>query len=344
MIIIMKPTATQADVQTICDWITSLRYQPRVTTGADQTVIACIGNEINPQTVAQLEALETVQEIIHVSKKYKLVSRDFKTEDSIVEVKGVKIGGGNIPVMAGPCAVESYDQFHAVVSDLTKLGIKIIRAMVYKPRTSTYDFQGLKEEGIRVLREVKKDFPDVAFITEVPGPNQIEGLMDVSDIFQVGARNSQNYDLLERYPIGEWNGAKIRRISGNLCHLCRGQVIALEDKRLFVMGGGESDEKEFRAVQAKWFPQEMPTPEEIESARQSLKQAGGKVDFVLSHICSDRLKVFLGLAGESHPLGQFFTELEKSLSFQKWFFASLHLDKPIPPKHQCVYQQILPLL
>ena len=65
---------------------------------------------------------------------------------------------------------------------------------------------------------------------------------------------------------------------------------------------------------------------------------------VLSHICSDRLKVFLGLAGESHPLGQFFTELEKSLSFQKWFFASLHLDKPIPPKHQCVYQQILPLL
>jgi len=154
----------------------------------------------------------------------------------------------------------------------------------------------------------------------------------------------ENYNLLERYPIGEWNGAKIRRISGNLCHLCRGQVIALEDKRLFVMGGGESDEKEFRAVQAKWFPQEMPTPEEIESARQSLKQAGGKVDFVLSHICSDRLKVFLGLAGESHPLGQFFTELEKSLSFQKWFFASLHLDKPIPPKHQCVYQQILPLL
>lgn len=198
MIIIMKPTATQAEVQTICDWITSLRYQPRVTTGADQTVIACIGNEINPQTVAQLEALETVQEIIHVSKKYKLVSRDFKAEDSIVEVKGVKIGGGHIPVMAGPCAVESYDQFHAVVSDLTKLGIKIIRAMVYKPRTSTYDFQGLKEEGIRVLREVKKDFPDVAFITEVPGPTQIEGLMDVSDIFQVGARNSQNYDLLER--------------------------------------------------------------------------------------------------------------------------------------------------
>ncbi len=153
MIIIMKPTATQADVQTICDWITSLRYQPRVTTGSDQTIIACIGSEINPQTVAQLEALPTVQEIIHVSKKYKLVSRDFKPEDTVIDIKGTKV---------------------------------------------TYDFQGLKEEGIRVLREVKRDFPDIAYITEVPGPTQIEGLMDVTDVFQVGARNSQNYDLLER--------------------------------------------------------------------------------------------------------------------------------------------------
>ena len=198
MIIIMKPTATQADVQTICDWITSLRYQPRVTTGSDQTIIACIGSEINPQTVEQLEALPTVQEIIHVSKKYKLVSRDFKAEDTIVDIKGTKVGGGNIPVLAGPCAVESYDQFHAVVADLVALGITVIRAMVYKPRTSTYDFQGLKEEGIRVLREVKHDFPQIAYITEVPGPNQIEALMDVTDVFQVGARNSQNYDLLER--------------------------------------------------------------------------------------------------------------------------------------------------
>ena len=180
MIIIMKPTATQADVQTICDWITSLRYQPRVTTGSDQTIIACIGSEINPQTVEQLEALPTVQ------------------EDTIVDIKGTKIGGGNIPVLAGPCAVESYDQFHAVVADLVALGITVIRAMVYKPRTSTYDFQGLKEEGIRVLREVKHDFPQIAYITEVPGPNQIEALMDVTDVFQVGARNSQNYDLLER--------------------------------------------------------------------------------------------------------------------------------------------------
>ncbi len=197
MILVMKPSATQDDVKSICDLISSLRYQPRVTVGTEQTVIACIGSEVNAQIVPRLEALESVQEIIHVSKKYKLVSREYKAEDTIVEVKGTKIGGGHIPVMAGPCAVESYEQLRQVVVDLTSVGINVIRSMVYKPRTSTYDFQGLKDEGIRAMKKVKEEFPNIAFITEVPGPNQIEGLMDVADIFQVGARNSQNYDLLE---------------------------------------------------------------------------------------------------------------------------------------------------
>ncbi len=197
MIIVMKPTATQDDVKSICDLISSLRYQPRVTVGTEQTVIACIGSEVNPQIVPRLETLDCVQEIIHVSKKYKLVSREFKPEDTVIDIKGTKIGGGNVPVMAGPCAVESYEQLRQVVVDLTAQGINVIRAMVYKPRTSTYDFQGLKDEGIRAMRKVKEEFPNIAFITEVPGPNQIEGLMDVTDVFQVGARNSQNYDLLE---------------------------------------------------------------------------------------------------------------------------------------------------
>ncbi len=197
MIIVMKPATSQDDVKAVCDLISSLRYQPRVTVGAEQTVIACIGSEVNSQIVPRLEALESVQEIIHVSKKYKLVSREWKAEDTIVDIKGTKIGGGHIPVMAGPCAVESYEQLRQVVMDLTKVGINVIRSMVYKPRTSTYDFQGLKDEGIRAMKKVKEEFPNIAFITEVPGPNQIEGLMEVTDVFQVGARNSQNYDLLE---------------------------------------------------------------------------------------------------------------------------------------------------
>ena len=168
MIIVMKPTATQDDVKSICDLISSLRYQPRVTVGTEQTVIACIGSEVNPQIVPRLETLDCVQEIIHVSKKYKLVSREFKPEDTVIDIKGTKIGGGNVPVMAGPCAVESYEQLRQVVVDLTAQGINVIRAMVYKPRTSTYDFQGLKNEGIRAMRKVKEEFPNIAFITEVP--------------------------------------------------------------------------------------------------------------------------------------------------------------------------------
>ncbi len=198
MIIVMKPTATQGDVQTICDWISSLRYQPRVSQGSSQTVISCIGGEINPGALNALRSLPSVQELIQIGKKYKLVSRDFHAEDSIVEIGGVKIGGGHVPVIAGPCAIESYDQFRAAVEDLVKLGITVIRAMPFKPRTSTYDFQGLKLEGIRIMRDMKREFPAVSFVSEIPGSSQIELMSEVTDAFQVGTRNAQNYDLLER--------------------------------------------------------------------------------------------------------------------------------------------------
>lgn len=198
MIIVMKPTATQGDVQTICDWISSLRYQPRVTCGSDQTVIACIGSEINLRALNALRSLPAVEELVEIGKKYKLVSRDFHPEDTVVNVKGVLIGGGHAPVIAGPCAIESYDQFRTVVEDLVNLGITVIRAMPFKPRTSTYDFQGLKLEGIRIMHDTKREFPQVAFVSEITAASQIELMSDVVDIFQVGTRNAQNYDLLER--------------------------------------------------------------------------------------------------------------------------------------------------
>ena len=154
----------------------------------------------------------------------------------------------------------------------------------------------------------------------------------------------ENFQLLNQYPTQQWNGGLVRPISGKLMHLCRGQIFSIEGKRIFVMGGGESDEKEYRARQEKWFEQELPSPAELETARSNLAAAGGRVDYVLTHDCSSRLKVFLGIGSESHPLGQFLTEQEKNLQFQKWFFASIHLDKPIPPRHQAVYQQILPLV
>ena len=197
MIIVLKRNSTDTDVATVSDMVCSLRYQPRVIRGVEQTVVACIGDELSHQSLEVLRNLPAVESVFPVQKKFKLVSREYHRADSVVDVRGVKIGGGNIEILAGPCAIESYDQFRAAVQDLVRCGIRIVRAMPFKPRTSPYDFQGLKQDGLQIMREVRKEF-DVALISEVPGPDKIEPLIDVADMFQIGARNAQNYDLLEQ--------------------------------------------------------------------------------------------------------------------------------------------------
>jgi len=197
MIIVLKRNSTDTDVATVSDMVCSLRYQPRVIRGVEQTVVACIGDELSHQSLEVLRNLPSVESVFPVQKKFKLVSREYHRADSVVDVRGVKIGGGNIEILAGPCAIESYDQFRAAVQDLVRCGIRIVRAMPFKPRTSPYDFQGLKQDGLQIMREVKKEF-DVALISEVPGPDKIEPLLEVADMFQIGARNAQNYDLLEQ--------------------------------------------------------------------------------------------------------------------------------------------------
>lgn len=197
MIIVLKRNSSDTDVATVSDMVCSLRYQPRVIRGVEQTVVACIGDELSHQSLEVLRNLPAVESVFPVQKKFKLVSREYHRADSVVDVRGVKIGGGNIEILAGPCAIESYDQFRAAVQDLVRCGIRIVRAMPFKPRTSPYDFQGLKQDGLQIMREVKKEF-DVALISEVPGPDKIEPLLDLADMFQIGARNAQNYDLLEQ--------------------------------------------------------------------------------------------------------------------------------------------------
>ena len=197
MIIVLKRNSSDTDVATVSDMVCSLRYQPRVIRGVEQTVVACIGDELSHQSLEVLRNLPAVESVFPVQKKFKLVSREYHPADSVVDVRGVKIGGGNIEILAGPCAIESYDQFRAAVQDLVRCGIRIVRAMPFKPRTSPYDFQGLKQDGLQIMRAVKKEF-DVALISEVPGPDKIEPLLDLADMFQIGARNAQNYDLLEQ--------------------------------------------------------------------------------------------------------------------------------------------------
>ena len=196
MIIALKRHATETDIATISDLVCSLRYQPRVIRGVEQTVIACIGDELSNRSLEVLRNLPAVESVFPVQKKFKLVSREYHPSDSVVNVKGTLIGGGNIQIIAGPCAIESYDQFRAAIKDLMRCGIKLIRAMPFKPRTSPYDFQGLKLDGVKIMRDIRTEF-DVALVSEVPGPAQIEILRDVADMFQIGARNAQNYDLLE---------------------------------------------------------------------------------------------------------------------------------------------------
>ena len=197
MIIVLKRNSNETDIATISDLVCSMRYQPRIIRGVEQTVIACIGDELSNHSLEALRNLPAVESVFPVQKKFKLVSREYHPGDSIVEVRGVKIGGGNIEVIAGPCAIESYDQFRTAVQDLVRCGTRIVRAMPYKPRTSPYDFQGLKQDGLQIMRDVKAEF-DVAMVSEVPGPAQIEPLLGLADMFQIGARNAQNYDLLEQ--------------------------------------------------------------------------------------------------------------------------------------------------
>lgn len=197
MIIVLRAHATETDVQTISDLVCSLRYQPRIIRGVEQTVIACIGDEMSNRSLEVLKTLPAVESVFPVQRKFKLVSREYHPEDSCVKVKNTRIGDGNIAVIAGPCAIESYEQFRTAVSDMVDNGIELIRAMPFKPRTSPYDFQGLKLDGAKIMRDIKKEF-DVAYVSEVPGAAQIEILNDITDMFQVGARNAQNYDLLEQ--------------------------------------------------------------------------------------------------------------------------------------------------
>ena len=197
MIIALRAHATETDIQTISDLVCSLRYQPRIIRGVEQTIIACIGDEMSNRSLEVLKTLPAVEQVFPVQRKFKLVSREYHPEDSCIQVKKTKIGAGNIAMIAGPCAIESYDQFRASVADMVDSGIEIIRAMPFKPRTSPYDFQGLKLDGAKIMRDLKKEF-DIAYISEVPGAAQIEILHDITDIFQVGARNAQNFDLLEQ--------------------------------------------------------------------------------------------------------------------------------------------------
>lgn len=193
MLIIMKPQATESQIEKVVSFIKKKGFDAHISRGEVHTVIGAVGGKIvDPRDI---ELIEGVSEVIRITSSYKLVGRVFQPQDTVVDVNGVKFGGKNAGIIAGPCTVESYEQMDAVAKKLSAAGIKILRGGAYKPRTSPYAFQGLGEEGLKILREVSDKY-GMACTSEVMEISQIPSFIKYVDILQVGARNMQNFNLL----------------------------------------------------------------------------------------------------------------------------------------------------
>ncbi len=195
MIIVLKPHATETQIRHIVTKVKSLGLKPMISQGAERTIIGVIGEE-DILRVQPLEVFPGVEKVMPILAPYKLVSREFKPADTVIDVEGVKIGGKKIIVMAGPCAIESFEMLLSVGRSVKKSGASILRGGAFKPRTSPYSFQGLGEEGLKFLVEAKKK-TGLPIITELMDVRDLELVERNADIIQISARNMQNFDLLK---------------------------------------------------------------------------------------------------------------------------------------------------
>lgn len=195
MIIVLRPDATDEQINHIVQKVQKLGLKPHISKGTERTIIGLIGPE-NVLAATPLEVFPGVEKVMPVLAPYKLVSREFRTEGSVIELgKGVKLGSKKIVVMAGPCAVESREVLSDIARQVKKLGVSVLRGGAFKPRSSPYSFQGLGEEGLKYLREVTDEL-DMLVVTEVMDPRNVGLVARYADVLQIGARNMQNFDLL----------------------------------------------------------------------------------------------------------------------------------------------------
>jgi 3-deoxy-7-phosphoheptulonate synthase len=196
MIVVLKPDATEGQISHIIEKVQKLGLKPMVSKGTERTIIGLIGPE-DVLRVTPLEVFPGVEKVIPVLAPYKLVSREFRQEDSIIDFgKGVKVGSKKIVVMAGPCAVENLDTLYEIAKQIKNAGVNVLRGGAFKPRTSPYSFQGLGEEGLKYLKEVAEKLGLVT-VTEVMDTRDVELVARYVDVFQIGARNMQNFNLLK---------------------------------------------------------------------------------------------------------------------------------------------------
>jgi len=198
MLIVMKAAATDEQVRAVCEKVERLGLRAHPMPGATRTAIGITGNKSDIET-GTFDEMLGVQEVIHVSKAYKLVSREVKDENTVVRFPAVdaSIGGSEVAVIAGPCAIESREQAFAAAERVARAGAKFFRGGAYKPRTSPYAFQGLGEEGLRIMAEIRDQFR-LAIVTEAVDNESLELVDRYADMIQIGARNMQNFSLLKR--------------------------------------------------------------------------------------------------------------------------------------------------
>lgn len=196
MIIVLKPDATEKQIKHIEDKIRGMGLKPWVSKGAERSIIGVIGAE-DAIRLEPLEVFPGVERVVPILKPYKLVSRDFKKENTVIDLEGgVKIGGREVVVMAGPCSVEKEDLIIDIAKRVKASGAKLLRGGAFKPRTSPYSFQGLGEKGLKFLKKAK-DETGLLIVTELMDSRNLRLVEKYSDIIQIGARNMQNFDLLK---------------------------------------------------------------------------------------------------------------------------------------------------
>ena len=197
MIVNMASTATTEEINHVIDRIRECGFQAHVIQGEERTVIGAVGNSNRRSEIEALRAAPGVAEVIQIAHPFKLVSRQLRQTRTIVDVRGVKVGGDELVVIAGPCSVESEDQLMETAHAVKAAGADMLRGGAYKPRTSPYDFQGLGVEALRFLKQASRE-TGLPIVTEVMSETDVEIVAEYADVLQVGARNMQNFSLLRK--------------------------------------------------------------------------------------------------------------------------------------------------
>lgn len=194
MIIVMSPKATPDEIEAVSKRITELGYEPHLIQGVERTVVAAVGQD-DKSPLQAMETMPGVESAMPILKPYKLVGREAKGENSVLDIGGVKVGGEHLVVMAGPCSVETREQILGIADAVKAAGAQFLRGGAYKPRTSPYSFQGLGLEGLEYMAEARER-TGLKIITEIVSVKDIDLLVEWADVLQIGARNCQNYSLL----------------------------------------------------------------------------------------------------------------------------------------------------